>query len=237
MKWPWWLSWLCLGIASAILVAACGGSAAASRQHVVDMLHVLVSAVEDDSITCVLDALEETGSLQSAGPAMEKAMAGEDLTDTDRVAGFAFQLALERCVSKEEFARSDPSPLRPGSEPGDSELLDTLWTECADGEFSSCDLLFHLADPDSEYERFAADCGDRTQTTGYCVDVFGAPLDLSSYRSSCDLGDMKACDLLFFRSPPGSADNRAGATCGGRNEQGPLRCVQIHGYPPSDGSA
>lgn len=49
---------------------------------------------------------------------------------------------------------------------------------------------------------------------------------LSSLRSSCESGDMEACDDLYFDSSSGSEDEEFGNTCGGRTD-GSTLCSSI----------
>jgi hypothetical protein len=76
-----------------------------------------------------------------------------------------------------------PSPIEPGSEDpdtwssgaetyGDHPLLDTLWDQCAAGDFESCDDLWWMAPPGSDYERFGDTCGDRNAPAGWCTEVY-----------------------------------------------------------------
>jgi hypothetical protein len=57
---------------------------------------------------------------------------------------------------------------------GDDPVLDALWDACAAGEGARCDELFDQAPLGSDYERFAARCGDRTRELR-CADVYPSP--------------------------------------------------------------
>jgi hypothetical protein len=57
---------------------------------------------------------------------------------------------------------------------GDDPALDALWSSCAEGVGADCDTLFDEAPSGSDYERFAATCGDRTRERR-CADVYPSP--------------------------------------------------------------
>jgi hypothetical protein len=57
---------------------------------------------------------------------------------------------------------------------GDDPALDALWSSCAEGVGADCDTLFDEAPSGSDYERFAATCGDRTRELR-CADVYPSP--------------------------------------------------------------
>ncbi len=48
-----------------------------------------------------------------------------------------------------------------GNSYGDNAALDSLWDSCAAGDLGSCDQLYSQSPVGSDYERFAATCGDR----------------------------------------------------------------------------
>lgn len=58
---------------------------------------------------------------------------------------------------------------------------------------------------------------------------FGNGQDLAALRDECAVGDMAACDDLYFASPIDSDDEAYGETCGDRNPPAPGQCVIMHG--------
>lgn len=67
----------------------------------------------------------------------------------------------------------DPETWSSGAETyGDHELLDLLWDECEDGHFLSCDDLWWMAPPDTDYERFGDTCGDRNPPGSWCTEIY-----------------------------------------------------------------
>ncbi|TKR24349.1 DUF4190 domain-containing protein [Cellulomonas hominis] len=50
--------------------------------------------------------------------------------------------------------------------------------------------------------------------------------ELADLRSSCESGDMQACDDLFYSAPSGSDDEEFGDTCGGRTD-GSTLCTSV----------
>lgn len=94
-----------------------------------------------------------------------------DFVGVDTVEDLAAAI-LDGKVSLEDldqvtFGRSDaPFTL------GDSAELDVLWRSCEEGDFEACDGLYGAAPANSEYQRFAASCGDRANepVAGSCAD-------------------------------------------------------------------
>ncbi|MCG7284382.1 DUF4190 domain-containing protein [Cellulomonas sp. ACRRI] len=50
--------------------------------------------------------------------------------------------------------------------------------------------------------------------------------EMADLRSSCESGDMQACDDLFYAAPSGSDDEEFGDTCGGRTD-GSTLCTSV----------
>ena len=59
---------------------------------------------------------------------------------------------------------------------GDDAELDRLWDACAAEDFGSCDVLLARSEPGSDYEVFAATCGERSEPLEdeLCADVFAS---------------------------------------------------------------
>jgi S1-C subfamily serine protease len=57
---------------------------------------------------------------------------------------------------------------------GGGPALDALWDQCAAGDFQSCDDLWWMAPPGSDYERFGGTCGDRNRPAGWRTEVHGS---------------------------------------------------------------
>lgn len=122
---------------------------------------------------------------------------------------------------------------------GDDEKLDALWDECEEGNWKSCDELFMDSALGSEYETFAASCGDRIETEDFCVAIaddlndvepettktdgdepndYGDDEALDKLWDACADEDWESCDQLFQDSPMDSAYEAFGASCGERTE-------------------
>jgi S1-C subfamily serine protease len=70
---------------------------------------------------------------------------------------------------------ADPDTWSSGAETyGDHPALDGLWDLCAEGDFESCDDLWWMAPPGSDYERFGDTCGDRNRPAGWCTEIHGS---------------------------------------------------------------
>lgn len=118
-------------------------------------------------------------------------------------------------------------------EPGDDDSLDGLFDACEAGDLDACDDLWNAAPAGSEYERFAATCGERIENPstafGACAE-HGASDDvpfaegdddrLDALHAACRDGDLARCDRLWQQSPRGSEYELYGATCGGRIDVG-----------------
>ena len=111
---------------------------------------------------------------------------------------------------------------------GDDPRLDLLYDDCGAGDDRACDLLYSESAIDSEYERFAIDCGGRGGDAEFCTAGLvtvpiaeGDPL-LESLLADCGNEDMTACDFLFRVAPSGSAAGQFGFTCGERIPSGGL---------------
>ncbi len=122
---------------------------------------------------------------------------------------------------------------------GDDEELDALWDECEEGNWKSCDELFMDSALGSEYEAFAASCGDRLETEDFCVAIadeledvepdttksdadepndYGDDDALDKLWDACADEEWESCDQLFQDSPMDSAYEAFGASCGERIE-------------------
>ncbi len=139
---------------------------------------------------------------------------------------------------------------------GSDTYLDSLWDNCEDGDFESCDTLFLDSPAGSEYEEFGDTCGNRNEPGEYCVDIYsssggssggsssaaygtyGSDSYLDSLWDSCENGNFESCDTLFLDSPANSEYEEFGDTCGNRNAPAEY-CVDIYsssGGSSSDGS-
>lgn len=109
---------------------------------------------------------------------------------------------------------------------GSNVALDDLWDRCKAGVLADCDELYFASPSGSEYERFGASCGNREGSPGLCAPRgddpreleggFGSDPELDLLWLECDEGNMFACDDLFLESPPGTAYEEFGASCGNR---------------------
>jgi hypothetical protein len=70
---------------------------------------------------------------------------------------------------------ADPDTWSSGADTyGDHPVLDALWEQCAAGDLQSCDDLWWMSPPGSDYERFGDTCGDRNRPSGWCTEVHGS---------------------------------------------------------------
>jgi hypothetical protein len=123
---------------------------------------------------------------------------------------------------------------------GDDEYFDTLWDACAAEDWQACDTLYIESPVGSDYEEFGNTCGNRTDGTEWCTDVFGGGEPsgtaftygddpyLDTLWDACAAEDWQACDDLFLASPGGSEYEEFGATCGHRTD-GEDWCVDVMG--------
>ena len=133
---------------------------------------------------------------------------------------------------------------------GSNGYLDSLWDECENGDFESCDQLFLDAPANSEYEAFGDTCGNRNEPSGYCEDLYsssstsrsaaygsyGSDSYLDALWDNCSDGNFESCDTLFLDSPSDSEYEAFGDSCGNRNEPSGY-CVDIYQSSGSSGSS
>ena len=109
---------------------------------------------------------------------------------------------------------------------GDNASLDILWDQCAAGDLNACDDLYWGSPVGSDYEAFGSTCGQTTTLTrGNCASgdtgggvaggSYGDDPTLDALYDSCAVGDLEACDALWFQSPIGSDYEAFGSICGG----------------------
>lgn len=112
---------------------------------------------------------------------------------------------------------------------GDDEQLAGLVDDCTDGNDLACDILYQTSALDSDEETLALTCGGRrVEEPSFCTE--GIERDginiwfddnspgLVAVVDACEIGEMTACDFLYFRSAIGSFYEELGNTCGGRTE-------------------
>lgn len=111
---------------------------------------------------------------------------------------------------------------------GDDGLLDSLYDSCAAGDPFSCDQLFGSSPIGSDYEAFARTCGDLREASNTPCELFdsGEPFTygddpaFDALWDTCSVGDVDACDDLYFESPFGSAYESFGENCRLLGERG-----------------
>lgn len=113
-----------------------------------------------------------------------------------------------------------------GGSYGDDPTLDALYDACAAGDMVACDDLYWDSPLGSDYEAFAATCGDTlTGFNGGSCDGGGEPntygddADFDADWDACAAGDMAACDSLYLWSPFGSEYEAFGSTCGNLGDE------------------
>jgi len=134
----------------------------------------------------------------------------------------------------ERFSEQAPPPTTTVVDSlGDDRVRDQLLAECNDADFSSCDLLWVMSTPDSDYRTVAATCGGvntpAETKTEWCMTLQDGFVDFDLH-DPCEVGSFKACDLLWLLASEGSEDEEFGATCGGRNEVSNERCLDRYGF-------
>lgn len=108
---------------------------------------------------------------------------------------------------------------------GDAQVAG-LVDDCIDGSDLACDVLYQLTEFDSPEEEIALTCGGRSAVTMiFCTEGIEAD-DTTAFSpdsealpqlvTDCEVGDMTACDFLYFRSPINSEWEEIGNTCAGR---------------------
>ena len=109
---------------------------------------------------------------------------------------------------------------------GDDAYLDSLYDACAAGSTLTCDTLYWSSAPDSEYNDFAASCGETIETfsagncsSGLQATAYGDDPYLDSLYDACADGDMLACDDLYGWAPFGSDYEAFARICGGRRTE------------------
>lgn len=157
-----------------------------------DVEGVTISCVDGDMLACdVLYVYTEVGSaLEALGESCGERGSGE----------------VSTCMA----AHGLFVPL------SDDEALRYFREGCEDGVFISCDMLYLLADVDSDDEAFGDTCGERHDSGSWCHELDEEALDLAAFREACADGIMLACDGLYAGSPLASDEGAFGLSCGDR---------------------
>lgn len=129
-----------------------------------DMLEIAFSSdsnrpADTEAARCILDEVGIEGVFASILIAGDPAIAAQfdpDLLGSVGAAGI-------RCGGSLEVLG-----------PGDDPVLDELYDACAGGDGAACDELFFTSPLGSEYERFAATCGDRFTLADAPLECAGA---------------------------------------------------------------
>jgi hypothetical protein len=119
-------------------------------------------------------------------------------------------------------AEAEPAPAPRAPAPPVDNTLDALYDSCAAGDMYACDRLYMESPVGSLEETFGDFCGGLGHQVGvWCSEQgaeefgTGAPADLTALYDECAEDGGYACDLLFWTSPVGSAEETFGAICGG----------------------
>lgn len=120
---------------------------------------------------------------------------------------------------------------------GDDAQLDALVDACTSGDMDACDELYWAAGFGTDYEGVATSCGGASHS-GYGTCAWAADIEaeaaeqaaseasaLAAFASSCEGGDMQACDDLAWDAEYGSAEYELAQTCGGHYPDGWGNCV------------
>ena len=163
-------------IAVATIAAACGSEddgSPALEQAFLDAMSE--QGVPDEAAQCLLDELEAEGysatdlaimGLSEDEPPPEMLTAifrcGEELLD-------------DRAFGGDPDDDSD-GPSDTADAYGDDPFLDDLHDACTAGDMQACDDLYWQSPIGSEYEAFAATCGERSELSlfGDCAEEFGS---------------------------------------------------------------
>jgi len=159
--------------------------------------------LSDEDLLCIVDSLAEEPAL------MNEALEGGDDTP--------FGLAVLECAPQ-AFAAEMAVELGITTEQAECLLdgdLAFMQTLLAADEDSAEDFFSFLEEMTTAFE----DCGIEIEDM---LDMSGGGAyneeELAYYRSACEVGDMGACDELYWLSPGGSDDEEFGATCGGTTD-------------------
>ena len=159
--------------------------------------------LSDEDLLCIVDSLAEEPAL------MIEALEGGDDTP--------FGLAVLECAPQ-AFAAEMAVELGITTEQAECLLdgnLAFMQTLLAADEDSAEDFFSFLEEMTTAFE----DCGIEIEDM---LDMSGGGAyneeELAYYRSACEVGDMGACDELYWLSPGGSDDEEFGATCGGKTD-------------------
>ncbi len=110
---------------------------------------------------------------------------------------------------------------------GDDPALDILWDGCANWDFAACDELWLVSPIDSIYEEFGATCGwyfedglhdcatELSDLTDAAASTYGDDAELDLLWDACAVGDLVACDDLYWTSPLNSGYEDFASFCGG----------------------
>lgn len=120
---------------------------------------------------------------------------------------------------------------------GDDAQLDALVDDCTGGDMDACDELFWAAGFGTDYEAVASSCGGHSHSA-YGTCAWAASMEaeaaeqaaseaaaLAAFASSCEGGDMQACDDLSWEADYGTAEYDLAQTCGGHYPDGWGDCV------------
>lgn len=120
---------------------------------------------------------------------------------------------------------------------GDDPDLDILWDACANWDFAACDELWLVSPIDSIYEDFGATCAwyfedglhdcevELGELSNSSASGYGDDAELDLIWDDCAVGNLAACDDLYWISPVGSDYESFGSTCGGLEDPTFGACV------------
>ncbi len=129
----------------------------AVRGFVATSLMIATPLTESEAACIATGLIEDQGTARLLDTLKEAAVSPNDVSSPALSIGATFiQAGLDCGVSPTTLGMSGS-----GLAYGDDPALDALHDECADGAGDSCDQLYFMAPPGSEYEWFGGTCGER----------------------------------------------------------------------------
>lgn len=164
------------GVLVAVVTAGCSGNSFDRERAIGDAIRESGDRMTREQAECYVDRVRSelgTAVLQpGATVPMEKRSRLVDIR-VDCVG--VENLGAMTTTSATGLPQVDSTILERGPQSfGDDPQLDALYTACSEGWGKACDELYDLAPMDSEYESFAASCGNRTYEIK-CYDVYPSP--------------------------------------------------------------
>lgn len=162
-------------IAALILVTACVGGSFDRNRAIDDAIRDSGGRMTREQAECYVDRVRSELGTAALKPGVTIPLEQRGRLVTIRVdcvgvanMGTTSTPEIDEAETEATFVDRGPQSF------GDDPELDALYTACAEGWGKACDELYDAASVDSDYERFASACGDRTHEI-VCYDVYPSP--------------------------------------------------------------